>query len=111
MKIHSPATSTLTATRRLGQVGRARSDTLRHLSSGVTVTEGVDAPAALIAKQVLRQDRTRAEAVSDATRLVRGATDAAEATLAEVNAHLRALRALAGASHGNTIGPEERAAN
>ena len=111
MRINAPSTATLTATRRTRQVGDAHADTLRHLSSGVKVTRGRDAPAALIAKEMLRTDRTRAEQVDDAAALARGATSAAEAALASVNGHLLELRALAGKNYGNTLGPAERAAN
>ena len=101
----------LTARRVLRAHGRGHADTLRHLSTGLRVTRGRDAPAALIAAEVLRQDRTRAEQVADAAELARAATGTAEAALGEANRHLLELRRLAGESHTNTLSPEQRAAN
>ena len=111
MRITTASSSSLTAGRMLEIYRHQRSATLEHLATGLKVRRGSDAPARLVAAVGLRQDLARAEQVADAADLARGATRAAEAALAEVNAHLLELRTLAGDSHTNTLGAAELDAN
>ena len=111
MRLASPSTVDLTARRVTAQLGRARGDTLRHLSTGLRVSLGRDDPAALIAGEVLRQDRTRAEQIGDAAGLAAAAAAVGESTLAGVNDDLLELRALLSGSYGNTLTRAERLAN
>ena len=97
------------ADRTLAARGARRADVLRHLASGVKVSLGRDGPAAIIAGETLRAERTALGQADVGTSRLREAADVAEAALAEVNAGLLRLRELAGESH-SLSSPAERAA-
>ena len=111
MRLTSSPRPDLTARRALAATEARRGDVTRQLSTGLAVGRGRDAPAKLIAGEVLRQDRAKADAVAAGAGSAAAAATEAEAALAEVNTMLLELRRLAGASYGDTLGVEERAAN